>query len=63
MRTYHQPIVSVFRQRTKSPRMNQWILEMRDYRYEIEYKVGKDNVVADQLSQPAKCIRVVEEDK
>ncbi len=37
IRTDHQPLVSVFRRRTKSPRMNRWILEMRDYRYNIEY--------------------------
>ncbi len=36
IRTDHQPIVSVFRQRTKSPRMNRWMLEMRNYRFEIE---------------------------
>ncbi len=41
VRTDPQPIVSVFRQRTKSPRMNRWILEMRDYCYKIEYKAGK----------------------
>ncbi len=29
IQTDHQPITSVFRQRTKSPRMNRWILEMR----------------------------------
>ncbi len=59
----HQPIVSVFRQRSKSPRMNRWILEMRDCHYKIEYKAGKDNVVADQLCRLVKCIKVVEEDK
>ena len=36
IRTDHQPIVSVFKQRTKSPRMNRWMLEMCDYRYKIE---------------------------
>ncbi len=30
VRTDHQAIVSVFKQRTKSPRMNRWLLEMRD---------------------------------
>ena len=34
---------------------------MRDYRYKIEYKSGKDNVVADQLSRPVNHIRRVEE--
>ncbi len=30
VRTDHQRLVSIFRQKTKSPRMNRWILEMRD---------------------------------
>ncbi len=57
VRTDHQPIVSVFRQKTKSPRINRWILEMRDYCYKIEYKEGKRNVVADQLSRPVRVIQ------
>ena len=56
IRTDHQPLVSVFRKKTKSPRMNRWILEMRDYQYRIEYKAGKKNLVADQLSRPARSI-------
>ncbi len=31
---------------------------MRECRYKIEYKAGKDNVVADQLSRPVQNIRV-----
>ncbi len=50
IRTDHQPITIVFRQRTKSPRMNRWRLEMRDYRLRVEYKIWKNNVVADKLS-------------
>ncbi len=57
IRTDHQPIVSVFRQRTKSLRMSRWMLEMRDYRFRIENKVGKKNVVADQLSRPVRLIQ------
>ncbi len=38
IRTDNQPITSVFRQRTKLPRMNRWMLEMREYRFRIEYK-------------------------
>ncbi len=55
--TDHQPLVSIFKQRTKSPRMNRWVLEMRDYRFKIEYKMGKKNVVADQLSRPVRVIQ------
>ncbi len=54
IRTDHQPITTVFRQRTKSPRMNRWMLEMRDYRFKVEYKMGKNSVVADQLSRPVR---------
>ncbi len=57
VRTDHQPIVSVFKQKTKSPSMNRWMLEMRDFRYKIEYKSGKRNVVADQLSRPVRAIQ------
>ncbi len=53
IRTDHQPIVSVF----KSPRMNRWMLEMQDYRIKIEYKMGKKNVIADQLSRPVRMIQ------
>ncbi len=56
VRTDHQPIVSVFRQKTKSLHMSRWILEMPDYCYKIEYKAGKRNVVADQLSRPVRVI-------
>ena len=27
----HQPLVSVFKRKTKSPRMNRWVVEMQDY--------------------------------
>ena len=54
--TYHQPLTSIFKRKTKSPRMNRWILEMREYNYEIHYVKGKDNVVADQLSRPVHLI-------
>ncbi len=57
VRTDHQPLVSIFRQKTKSPRMNRWILEIRDYHFSIDYKSGKKNVVADQLSCPVRPIR------
>ncbi len=45
IRTDHQPLTSLFKQRTKSPRMCRWILEMRGYHYKVEFKPGKRNVV------------------
>ncbi len=57
IRSDHHPITTVFRQRTKSFRMNRWMLEMRDYRFKVEYKMEKNNVVADQLSRPVRVIQ------
>ncbi len=38
------------------------MLEMREYRFLVEYKKGKNNVVADQLSRPVRVIQGSEED-
>ena len=54
--TDHQPLVSVFKRKTKSPRMNRWVIEMQDYRFKVEYRPGKTNQVADQLSRPVRAI-------
>ena len=54
--TDHQPLVSVFRRKTKSPRMSRWVVEMQDYRFRVEYNPGKTNHVADQLSRPVRPI-------
>ncbi len=54
--TDHQPNTAILRQRTKSPRMNRWMLEMRDYLFKEEYKMERNNVVAHQLSRPVRII-------
>ena len=54
--TDHQPLTSVFKRKTKSARMNRWILEMREYNYDIQYVRGKDNFVADHLSRPVRIV-------
>ncbi len=36
--------------------MNRWLLEMREYNYEIKFLKGKDNFVADHLSRPVRII-------
>ena len=52
----HQPLVSVFKRKTKSSRMNRWVVEMQDYRFRVEYRPGRKNLVADQLSRPVRLI-------
>ncbi len=54
--TDHQPLTSIFKRKTKSPRMNRWILEMREYNYDIHCEKGKDNNVADHLPRPVRVI-------
>ncbi len=34
--TNHQPLTSILKKKTKSARMNRWIMEMREYHYEIK---------------------------
>ena len=58
IKTDHQPLTSVFKQRTKSPRMNRWVLEMRDYSFVIEYRKGSTHYVADHMSRPVGRIQV-----
>ncbi len=53
----YQLFTSIFKKKTKSPRMKRWIMEMRKYHYEIKYVQGKYNYVADQLSRPLKIVQ------
>ena len=36
--------------------MNRWVVEMQDYRFWVEYRPGRKNLVADQLSRPVRLI-------
>lgn len=60
--TDHQPLVSIFKRKTKSPRMNRWILEIREYIFEIKYVKGKYNYVADHLSRPVALVQSQDDD-
>lgn len=56
--TDHQPSVSVFKRKTKSPRMSRWVIEMQDYRFKVEYRPGKDNhAFAPQILSESLSIR------
>ena len=58
--TDHRPLLTIFTQKSKSPRVTRWMLEMREYQYRIKYIKGTKNVVADQLSRPVAAITVQE---
>ena len=59
--TDHQPLTTVFKKRTHCPRMSRYILEMRDYTYQIVYKKGAQHTVPDMLSRPVGVIRDLKE--
>ena len=58
IKTDHKGLVSVFKRKTKSPRMTRWSLEMREYDFTITYQEGRANVVADQLSRCVRQVRI-----
>lgn len=50
--TDHQPLMNIFKQKTKCQRMSRYVLEMRDYNFRIVYKPGRIHQVPDALSRP-----------
>jgi hypothetical protein len=46
----HQSLKYFLEQRISSPEQQKWVTNLFGYDYEIIYKKGKDNVVADALS-------------
>eukprot|EP00253_Pinus_taeda_P007046 PITA_07046 len=51
IRTDHHSLKYFLEQRLSSPQRNKWLAKMLGYDYEIIYKKGKDNRVADALSR------------
>eukprot|EP00253_Pinus_taeda_P005714 PITA_05714 len=51
IRTDHHSLKYFLEQRQSSPQQNKWLAKMLGYDYEIIYKKGKDNRVADALSR------------
>jgi hypothetical protein len=47
----HQSLKYFLEQHISSPEQQKWVTKLFGYDYEIIYKKGKDNVVADALSQ------------
>jgi hypothetical protein len=51
IKTNHQSLKYFLEQRISSPKQQKWVTKLFGYDYEIIYKKGKDNVVADALSR------------
>jgi hypothetical protein len=51
IKTDHHSLKYFLEQRLSSPEQNKWLTKMLGYDYEIIYKKGKDNIVADALSR------------
>jgi hypothetical protein len=50
IKTDHQSLKYFLEQHISSPEKQKWVTKLFGYDYEIIYKKGKDNVVADALS-------------
>lgn len=51
IKTDHQPLTWLFNVNDPGSRLVRWRLKLEEYDYEIQYKKGKTNVVADELSR------------
>ena len=51
IKTDHQSLKYIIEQRVHTPLQQKWIAKLMGYDYEIQYKKGSDNVVADALSR------------
>lgn len=49
--TDHKPLTYMFSTKDGNPRLVRWRLSLSEYSFDIQYKAGKQNVVADGLSR------------
>lgn len=50
--TDHQPLTYALSSKNNNAKMKRWKAILEEYNYEMQYKPGKSNVVADALSRP-----------
>lgn len=51
IRTDQKPLLWLFNVKNPGCRLVRWRLKLEEYQYRMEYKAGKENKVADELSQ------------
>lgn len=51
IRTDHQPLTYAMSNKNNNGKMKRWKAVLEEYNYEMEYKPGKTNIVADALSR------------
>ena len=51
LRSDHNPLVYIRKQKDSRGKSGRWIAELEEYRYTVEHIPGKDNVKADLLSR------------
>ena len=47
----HKPLALLLNKKSPYPRLERWIIRLAIYEFEIRYKSGRENVVADMLSR------------
>ena len=54
IKTDHKPLKYLLEQRLYTEAQHTWLLKLSNYRYIVEHKKGKENIVADSLSKRMK---------
>jgi hypothetical protein len=51
--TDHNPLVALARMKDHNRKILRWILEIQEFKLDIKFKPGKENILADMLSRPS----------
>ena len=52
----HKNLKYIFTQRDLNTRQRKWVEYLKDYDFTLRYHLGKENVVADELSQKSRGV-------
>ena len=51
IKTDHKPLKYLLEQRLHTETQHAWLLKLRNYKFVVEYKKGKENIASDGLSR------------